>query len=71
MDAAKSWRDRNGICFAGRTGFARIAIEHGVPIVPVVTAGAGETPDGLAARVESAMQRRLTDLVRNRLPLLG
>jgi 1-acyl-sn-glycerol-3-phosphate acyltransferase len=138
VDAAKSWRDRNGICFAGRTGFARIAIEHGVPIVPVVTAGAGETllvlwdgqllaralrlpkllrmkampvsvsvpwglnvgavgllpylplpsklhtavlppvvaedgetADELAARVEAAMQHRLTELVHHRIPLLG
>jgi 1-acyl-sn-glycerol-3-phosphate acyltransferase len=138
VDAAKSWRDRNDVCFAGRTGFARTAIEHGVPIVPVVTAGAGETllvlwdgqplaralrlpkllrtkalpvtvslpwglsvgavgllpylplpsklhtavlpavvarqgetPAELAARVERAMQRRLTELVRNRIPLLG
>ena len=43
VDAGKSWRDRNTICFDGRTGFARIAIEHGVPIVPIVTAGAGES----------------------------
>lgn len=138
VDAAKSWRDRDGICFAGRTGFARIAIEHCVPIVPVVTAGTGETllvlwdgqplaralrlpkllrmkampvsvsipwglnvglvgllpylplpaklhtavlppivahegetPGDLAARVETAMQRRLAELVHDRIPLLG
>jgi len=138
VDAAKAWRDRNNICFAGRTGFARIAIEHGVPIVPVVTAGAGETllvlwdgqrlaralrlpellrmkampvsvsipwglnvgavgmlpylplpskltsavlppmtaeegetPADLAARVEAAMQQRLTQLVHDRIPFLG
>ena len=42
VDAGKSWRDRNTITFHG-TGFARLAQEHGVPIVPVVTAGAGES----------------------------
>ena len=31
------------IDFAGRTGFARLAIEHGVPIVPVVAIGGQET----------------------------
>ena len=43
LDALKSWRDRNTIMFGGRSGFARLAMEAGVPIVPVVTAGAGET----------------------------
>lgn len=138
VDAAKAWGDRNTICFAGRSGFARIAMEHGVPIVPVVTAGAGETlfvlwdgqglaralrlpkllrmkalpvsvsipwglnvgavgmlpyvplparlstavlppmtahegetPADFAARVEAAMQDRLTELVHDRIPFLG
>ena len=31
------------IDFAGRTGFVRLAIEHGVPIVPVVAIGGQET----------------------------
>lgn len=43
VDALKSWRHRNDIVFSGRTGFARLAIEAGVPVVPVVTAGAGES----------------------------
>ena len=29
--------------FAGRTGFVRLALEHGVPIVPVVALGGQET----------------------------
>jgi 1-acyl-sn-glycerol-3-phosphate acyltransferase len=41
LDAFKSWEDRNRIVFGGRTGFARLAMEHGVPSVPIVTAGAG------------------------------
>ena len=43
VDALKDWRHRNEILFDGRTGFARLAVEAGVPIVPVVTAGAGES----------------------------
>jgi 1-acyl-sn-glycerol-3-phosphate acyltransferase len=43
LDAAKSFSDRNQIVFGGRSGFARLAIEQDVPIVPIVTAGAGES----------------------------
>lgn len=43
VEAAKTTAQRNLIKFAGRTGYARVAIEHGVPVVPVVTAGAGES----------------------------
>lgn len=43
IDAAKSTKDRNLVTFAGRSGFARMAMEHDVPVVPVVTAGAGES----------------------------
>jgi 1-acyl-sn-glycerol-3-phosphate acyltransferase len=43
LDAFKSFADRNRIVFGGRTGFARLAVEAGVDIVPIVTAGAGES----------------------------
>jgi 1-acyl-sn-glycerol-3-phosphate acyltransferase len=43
LDAGKPWRQRNQIVFGGRRGFARLAIEAEVPIVPIVTAGAGES----------------------------
>lgn len=43
LDAMKSWRDRNRVLFGGRSGFARLAIENKVPIVPIVTSGAGES----------------------------
>jgi len=43
VDAFKSFGDRNKIVFAGRTGFARLAMETGQPIVPIVTIGAGES----------------------------
>lgn len=42
-DAAKSWRRRNTVGFYGRSGFAKVAIDAGVPVVPVVCAGTGET----------------------------
>lgn len=57
VDAAKPWSRRHEIQFSGRTGFARMAIEQGIPIVPVVTAGAGDSllvlsdGQGLAARL--------------------
>ena len=41
-DAAKAFRDRHTINFAGRLGYARVAFEAGVPIVPVVSVGAHE-----------------------------
>lgn len=43
LDANKSWQHRNEIVFGGRTGFARLAIEQQVPIVPIVTAGGSES----------------------------
>lgn len=43
VEAYKPFRDRNKVIFGGRTGFARLAMKAGVPILPVVTAGAGET----------------------------
>jgi 1-acyl-sn-glycerol-3-phosphate acyltransferase len=43
LDAGKSFARRNEIVFGGRTGYARIALEAGVPIVPIVVSGAGET----------------------------
>lgn len=43
LDAFKPRRDRNRIVFGGRGGFARLADDAGVPIVPVVTYGAGNS----------------------------
>lgn len=43
LDAGKSFADRNTIQFGGRRGFARLAVDLDVPIVPIVTAGAGES----------------------------
>lgn len=43
VDAMRPYAARNEVRFGGRTGFARLAIRHGVPIVPVATAGAHRT----------------------------
>jgi 1-acyl-sn-glycerol-3-phosphate acyltransferase len=43
LDAAKSFAHRNEIVFGGRSGFAKLAMGQGVPIVPIVTSGAGES----------------------------
>jgi 1-acyl-sn-glycerol-3-phosphate acyltransferase len=43
IETMRPYRDRGKVVLAGRTGFARLALEHDVPIVPVVSAGAHET----------------------------
>jgi 1-acyl-sn-glycerol-3-phosphate acyltransferase len=42
-DTWRPWRDRYRVQFAGRTGYARLALRAGVPIVPVANAGPHET----------------------------
>jgi 1-acyl-sn-glycerol-3-phosphate acyltransferase len=63
LDAGKPFKHRNRVHFGGRRGFARLAIELGVPIVPVVTAGAGESllvlHDGQSLARRLGLDRRL------------
>jgi 1-acyl-sn-glycerol-3-phosphate acyltransferase len=40
LEACRSWTQRNKIDFAGRTGFVRLALRSGVPVIPVVAHGA-------------------------------
>lgn len=42
LDAFRPFRDRGKIVLGGRTGFVKLALRAGVPIIPVVTAGAHE-----------------------------
>jgi 1-acyl-sn-glycerol-3-phosphate acyltransferase len=42
-DAARPYRDRDHIVFGGRRGYMRLALEVGVPLVPIVAAGAHAT----------------------------
>ena len=39
LEACRSWRRRNRIDFGGHTGFIRLALRTGVPVVPVVGYG--------------------------------
>lgn len=64
LDAAKSWDDRNRIVFGGRSGFARLAMEYDVPIVPIVTAGAGESLFVISSGERLARATRLDKLLR-------
>ncbi|MFM9033406.1 MAG: lysophospholipid acyltransferase family protein [Mycobacterium sp.] len=64
IDAAKSFADRNRIVFGGRSGFARLAMDEGVPIVPIVTAGAGESLLVLTDGERLARALRLDKLLR-------
>jgi len=42
-DAWRPYSKRYEVCFAGRTGYARLALKTGVPVIPVAHAGAHET----------------------------
>ena len=58
-----SW-ESSKIDLAGRQGFARLAIEHGVPIVPVVAIGGQETALFLGQGGDLARRLRLDKLFR-------
>lgn len=64
LDAAKKFTDRNTIVFGGRSGFAQLAMDEGVPIVPIVTAGAGESLLVLSDGERLARALRLDKLLR-------
>ncbi|MBU3750701.1 MAG: acyltransferase family protein, partial [Mycobacterium sp.] len=64
LDAGKPFAERNRIVFGGRSGFARLAIEEQVPIVPIVTAGAGESLLVLSDGERLARALRLDRLLR-------
>ncbi len=64
VEAAKSFVHRNEVIFGGRTGFARLAIEQKVPIVPIVTAGAGESLLVLSDGKSLAKKLKLDKLLR-------
>jgi 1-acyl-sn-glycerol-3-phosphate acyltransferase len=66
LDAGKSWRDRDRVVFENRCGFARLAIDQNVPIVPIVTAGAGESLLVLSDGRALAQALRLPRLARTK-----
>ncbi len=42
-EACRPWRDRNTVDFGGRTGFVRLALRNGVPVIPVVSHGSHDS----------------------------
>jgi 1-acyl-sn-glycerol-3-phosphate acyltransferase len=64
LDAFKPFPERNQIVFGGRRGFAQLAIDEDVPIVPIVTAGAGESLLVLSDGERLARALRLDKLLR-------
>jgi 1-acyl-sn-glycerol-3-phosphate acyltransferase len=58
-----SW-ESSKIDFAGRTGFARLALEHDIPVVPVVAIGGQETALFLGQGRGIARRLRLDKLAR-------
>ncbi|MFK7990196.1 MAG: 1-acyl-sn-glycerol-3-phosphate acyltransferase [Sandaracinaceae bacterium] len=43
LDVWRPWTKRYEVRFAGRKGYARLALEAGIPVVPLANAGAQET----------------------------
>jgi 1-acyl-sn-glycerol-3-phosphate acyltransferase len=66
LDAMKSFFHRNEVVFGGRKGFAKVAIEAKVPIVPIVVSGAGETLFVLSDGQRLAKLLRLPELLRSK-----
>jgi len=64
LDVWRPYKDRYKVRFAGRTGYAQIALERGVPVVPVANAGAHETFVVLTDGQQLAEALRLPQLVR-------
>jgi len=42
-EACRPWMDRNRVDFGGRTGFVRLALRTGAPVVPVVAQGSHDS----------------------------
>jgi 1-acyl-sn-glycerol-3-phosphate acyltransferase len=43
LETLRPYRDRGKVVLGGRNGFARLALDHDVPLVPMVSAGSHET----------------------------
>jgi 1-acyl-sn-glycerol-3-phosphate acyltransferase len=58
VDSLRAWTDRDKAVLAGRTGFVRMAIKSGVPIVPISTVGGPDAMPVLATgrRIAKALQ---------------
>ena len=64
MDTFRPYRDRYKVQFAGRTGYARIALRARVPILPIAHAGSHETLIVLTDGNRLAKKFRLHEIAR-------
>ena len=61
---AAQWRQRDKAVLAGRTGFIKLAIRSGVPIVPIATVGGPDSMPVLATGRRLAQLMRLDKVAR-------
>jgi 1-acyl-sn-glycerol-3-phosphate acyltransferase len=64
FDAEKPFSQRHRVVFAGRTGYARLALRANVPIVPIVSVGAHETLIVITDGAKLAKFLRLPERIR-------
>lgn len=63
-DTWRPWRDRHRVRFSGHKGYARLALQTGVPVVPLAHIGAHDTLMVLTDGMTIAQRLRLHDLFR-------
>src|SRR5205823_6099581 len=63
-DSLRPWTQRDEAILAGRTGFVRLAINSGVPIVPIATVGGPDAMPVLASGRRLARLLQLDKLAR-------
>jgi 1-acyl-sn-glycerol-3-phosphate acyltransferase len=71
LEACRPWTQRNAIDFGGRTGFVRLALRSGVPVIPVVAHGAHHAVTVLARGDRLARSLGLDRVRIKVLPLLA
>jgi 1-acyl-sn-glycerol-3-phosphate acyltransferase len=64
VDSLRPWSERDVANLAGRTGFVRMAIKAGVPIVPIATVGGGDAMPVLIRGDKLSQTLRLDKLLR-------
>ena len=71
LDACRPWTQRNKVDFGGRKGFVRLALQAGVPVVPVAAHGSHAALVVLARGDRLAMTAGLRSVRINVLPFLA